>query len=102
MLEIRQLNGSHSGDWSCLVQGETGNHTRTVSIYVIAHDTKYCPMNGMFIAEMLICQDTITCMILTGMNEDELIVAKCQLENFYYYSTVVLQLQLQTLYGQQA
>ncbi|XP_053646740.2 adhesion G protein-coupled receptor A3 isoform X2 [Cherax quadricarinatus] len=45
MVEIRELNGTHSGDWSCLVQGEQGNHTRTVSIYVIAHDTKYCPMN---------------------------------------------------------
>ncbi|KAG7167997.1 Adhesion G protein-coupled receptor A3-like [Homarus americanus] len=45
MVEIRELNGTHSGDWSCLVQGEQGNHTRTVSIYVIAHDTKYCPLN---------------------------------------------------------
>lgn len=45
-MEIDELNGTHSGDWSCLVQGQKGNHTRTVSIYVIAHDTKYCPMNG--------------------------------------------------------
>lgn len=46
LVEIDELNGTHSGDWSCLVQGQKGNHTRTVSIYVIAHDTKYCPMNG--------------------------------------------------------
>lgn len=46
LVEIEELNGTHSGDWSCLVQGQQGNHTRTVSIYVIAHDTKYCPMNG--------------------------------------------------------
>lgn len=75
MLEIRQLNGSHSGDWSCLVQGETGNHTRTVSIYVIAHDTKYCPMNGMILPKMSTCQDIddiVICMILTGMNEDDI------------------------------
>ncbi|XP_069157913.1 adhesion G protein-coupled receptor A3 [Procambarus clarkii] len=45
MVEIRELNGTHSGEWSCLVQGQQGNHTRTVSIYVIAHDTKYCPIN---------------------------------------------------------
>ncbi|XP_050729504.1 adhesion G protein-coupled receptor A3-like [Eriocheir sinensis] len=46
LVEIEELNGTHSGDWSCLVQGQQGNHTRTVSIYVIAHDTKYCPMNA--------------------------------------------------------
>lgn len=46
MVEIQELNNTHSGEWSCLVQGEKGNHTRTVSIYVIAHDTKYCPTNG--------------------------------------------------------
>ncbi|XP_045106048.1 adhesion G protein-coupled receptor A3-like isoform X1 [Portunus trituberculatus] len=46
LVEIDELNGTHSGDWSCLVQGQKGNHTRTVSIYVIAHDTKYCPMNA--------------------------------------------------------
>ncbi|XP_071517155.1 uncharacterized protein Remo [Panulirus ornatus] len=45
LVEIHELNGTHSGEWSCLVQGKQGNHTRTVSIYVIAHDTKYCPMN---------------------------------------------------------
>ncbi|XP_047479451.1 adhesion G protein-coupled receptor A3-like [Penaeus chinensis] len=45
MVEIHELNNTHSGEWSCLVQGEKGNHTRTVSIYVIAHDTKYCPTN---------------------------------------------------------
>ena len=45
-MEIPWLNQSHSGDWSCLVQGEDGNHTRTVTIYVISHATKYCPPNG--------------------------------------------------------
>ncbi|XP_066947447.1 adhesion G protein-coupled receptor A3 [Macrobrachium rosenbergii] len=46
MVEIKELNGTHSGDWSCLVQGEQGNHTTsTISIYVITHDTRYCPMN---------------------------------------------------------
>ncbi|CAL4060434.1 unnamed protein product [Meganyctiphanes norvegica] len=45
MVEIGSLSDNHSGEWSCLVQGRQGNHTQTVSIYVIAHDTNYCPIN---------------------------------------------------------
>lgn len=45
MVEIGSLADNHSGEWSCLVQGRQGNHTQTVSIYVIAHDTNYCPIN---------------------------------------------------------
>ncbi|XP_076055797.1 remoulade isoform X2 [Oratosquilla oratoria] len=44
-VEIGRLDGSHSGEWSCLVKGRAGNHSRSISVFVISHDTKYCDFN---------------------------------------------------------
>ena len=46
MVEINELDHNHSGQWSCLVESQNGNSTRSISIYVIHHDTKYCTPNS--------------------------------------------------------
>ncbi|KAB7499091.1 Adhesion G protein-coupled receptor A3, partial [Armadillidium nasatum] len=44
-IHIPQLNWDHSGEWSCVVESNGKNNSRSLSVYVIHHDTKYCAVN---------------------------------------------------------
>lgn len=46
ILNIGIISRNHSGQWTCNLSSDKGNHSKSVSLVVISNSTKYCPTSG--------------------------------------------------------